>query len=341
MNSDNCKAITRSGKQCACRARITSEGVEEYCYKHDFLLKRMGPIIFEYRQLRNEYASNKKKITEEVGSHPYKAKLWEARANYMKQVVEMDKRYAEFRSDYADAMVMAREYNEVYLQKRKLRKDRKIQRRLERLERRLVAAAAQEPRTLAVFAADPQNIHTTEAVQHTKKMIEVIRKIHVPEAYQWNMSKVSKTLTEIIEACNLTPDAVWQMTSKYCSDETIYDLENGIYGKVLDSVWQYIIKSEHIDDLIKILKTELTDNVGMCAQGNLSRLCNVLTGYLDGLNPQIDRHAQFCDRMAKLAEMDDPIERYRLAFRLFDEYGTSKEDTAHWLDALHDMDSVD
>jgi len=27
----------------------------------------------------------------------------------------------------------------------------------------------------------------------------------------------------------------------------------------------------------------MEDNVGMCAQGNLSRLCNILSGYLDGL----------------------------------------------------------
>jgi hypothetical protein len=67
----------------------------------------------------------------------------------------------------------------------------------------------------------------------------------------------------------------------YCEDVDIYELGIGIYAKVLNAVWQYIKNSEHSADLKKILATEMQDNIGMCQQGNLTRLCNILSGYID------------------------------------------------------------
>jgi hypothetical protein len=55
---------------------------------------------------------------------------------------------------------------------------------------------------------------------------------------------------------------------------------------VLDGLWQYIKHSEHKKDLCKILAAELKENVGQCLQGNLSRLCNVLAGYMEGVGSQ-------------------------------------------------------
>ena len=74
------------------------------------------------------------------------------------------------------------------------------------------------------------------------------------------------------------------MTQHYCNDHDIYDLGKGIYANVLNGVWQYIKSSEHSEDLKRILKSELEDNLGMCAQGNLSRLCNILSGYMEEID---------------------------------------------------------
>jgi len=95
-------------------------------------------------------------------------------------------------------------------------------------------------RTLAEIAGDNQNIHTTEVVKKFKEMVEHIRKIEVPEEYRWNMTKVSKTMAEIIAECELTPQAAWQFSSKYCAADTIYEMEEGIFGKLMDSVWQHV-----------------------------------------------------------------------------------------------------
>jgi len=133
---------------------------------------------------------------------------------------------------------------------------------------------------LGVLANDKQNIHTTRVVNETKATIDKVLKIPVPAEY---CTDTLKTIGEIILECKLSKKGAWQMTSKYCADEVIYEYPAGIYARLLNSVWQYIKGSPDKEELKKILKSEMEDNVGMCAQGNLSRLCNILSGYLDGL----------------------------------------------------------
>jgi len=141
-------------------------------------------------------------------------------------------------------------------------------------------------RTLADIAADRQNIHTSEVLKKFKEMVELIRKIEVPEEYRWSMTKMSKTMVEIISECDLTPRAAWQFSSKYCADDTIYEMEEGIFGKLMDAVWQHVKNLDDPDSLKKIVKEELEMNIGTCAQGNLTRVANILVGILDGLDPQ-------------------------------------------------------
>jgi len=104
-------------------------------------------------------------------------------------------------------------------------------------------------------------------------------------------------MSEIISDCEMSPQAAWQFSAKYCSDETIYDMENGIFGKLTDAVWQHVKASPESSELKKIVKEELEMNIGMCAQGNLSRVANILVGILDGLEPE---EASRLDKIAKV-----------------------------------------
>jgi hypothetical protein len=179
---------------------------------------------------------------------------------------------------------------------------------------------------LARFAADPQNVHTTQAVRQTKEIVEHVRKIPVPEGYRWNTSVVSKTIGEIISECQLTSHAAAQMFNQYVSTVAVYDIEEGIYGKVLDSVWQYVKASPDREDLCKILKNEMTDNIGMCAQGNLSRICNILAGYMEGVGSQESLSDRLGRLLPPLMEIEDVGERIRQAcVILADNYVPSAE----------------
>ena len=135
-------------------------------------------------------------------------------------------------------------------------------------------------RELQRFAQDNQNVHTLEALNRTKEIVKNVLKIPVPPIYKWNVRTISKTPGAIIINCGLSINAGRCMVDRYTLDDNIYEMGKGIYGRVLDGVWQYIKNSEDKKDLCKILAQELKDNVGMCLQGNLSRLCNVLAGYM-------------------------------------------------------------
>lgn len=183
---------------------------------------------------------------------------------------------------------------------------------------------------LGGFANDRQNVHTTTAVKQTMNTIKEILKIEVPEEYRWNMRSVSKTVTEVISECQLSPASTWQMISKYCSDEQIYDLQNGIYGKVLDCVWQYIKNSPDKEDLKKILKSEMTDNIGMCAQGNLSRLTNILAGYLDCIVAEESLTELLGRVLPTLMNIEDIPTRLSAAANLFKQLGLPEDQWEAW-----------
>jgi hypothetical protein len=184
------------------------------------------------------------------------------------------------------------------------------------------------------MAQDNQNVHTTIVVNQTKELVERLLKIPVPEEYRWNMNICSKTPGDIINHCKLTPKATWQMSSKYCQNEEIYGLGSGIYGKVLDAVWQYTLNSPNKNDICVALKQEMEDNIGMCAQGNLSRLCNILAGHMEGIIAQESPVSIIGRKLPKLMEIEDIDERIKQAYSPLIESGMPEADWDTWLKVL-------
>jgi hypothetical protein len=167
-------------------------------------------------------------------------------------------------------------------------------------------------------------------VNAVKTTISKVLEIPVPIEYR---TETMKTLTEVIDQCQPSLKAVWQMTAKYCNNEEIYDMGPGIYAQVLNSVWQFIKSSEHGEDLKKILASELADCVGMCAQGNLSRICNVLSGYMEGLDVRSNREI-LGDKLAELGQMGDVNQRIQLARAILHNMHIPETEWAPWLEAL-------
>ena len=120
----------------------------------------------------------------------------------------------------------------------------------------------------------------------------------------------------------------------YCSDATIYDLEPGIFGKVVDGVWQFISKSPNKQDLKKILTSELRDNIGMCAQGNLSRICNVLQGYLEGIGQKESLSEILGREFPKLMEIENQVEREARGAAILRENNVPENQWENWLEPL-------
>jgi len=200
----------------------------------------------------------------------------------------------------------------------------------------LRAIALPAEQQLARIANDSQNVHTQLVVEQTKKNIAEILKIPVPRDYQWEKNRLSLTYKTIVMFCNLSPKSVWQFSGMYCSDATIYEMEPGIFGKVVDGVWQYISKSPDRKDLKKILATELRDNIGMCAQGNLSRICNVLQGYLEGIGQKESIATILGREFPKLMEIENVVEREARGVAILRENAVPEGEWNDWLDPLRE-----
>ena len=185
------------------------------------------------------------------------------------------------------------------------------------------------PDTLAAFAADTQNVHTKATVDLVRKTVDLVLAIPVPDEYQ---THTLKTVGEIVLACKLSKQAAAQMFRHYCSDDSIYEYGPGIYARLLNSVWQFIINSEHKTDLCAILRSEMEDNISMCAQGNLSRLCNILSGYMESLVVETTAE-QLQRRMAEIAASDS-ADKTTQALKLLQELTIPSQEWGAWLEPL-------
>lgn len=187
---------------------------------------------------------------------------------------------------------------------------------------------------LEAFIQDKQNVHTEAAVKQTKDIVSILKTIPVPIEYQWDSINTSLTPFEIGMECKLSQKAAWQMISQYAQDTAIYDIEPGIYGKVLDSVWQYIKNSKEKSELCIVLKQEMEDNIGMCAQGNLSRVCNILAGYMSGIGSQESLSEKIGREISILMEMEDPKERVANAIKILQTNNVPQDQWDDWTNPL-------
>ena len=99
-------------------------------------------------------------------------------------------------------------------------------------------------------------------------------------------------------------------------------------------MWQYVKNSSEKESLCAIIKSELEDNVGMCAQGNLSRICNVLAGVMEGVGSQESLSERLGRLFGPLLEIDSQEERTQQGLNILKENNVPKDEWVNWLDGL-------
>lgn len=372
-----CISICSNGTQCSKRRKIVGDGLR--CGVHHNALLNYGPHTTARRELgyihKKEIAEFNKNyndiVRQEVERGTNRNAMWILNENHKADMGVIVSRHIrimaelvgrqleEVRITGIDPDIQARERDRArrndLLNRQRIRRNQLMlqqQQRLIMLHRQVMPplvpaddmphlVPAEDVRPLERFAADPQNVHTTDTVRQTKEIVERVRTIPVPEDYKWNTRVVSKTIGEIIAECQLTSHAAAQMFNQYVSNVAVYDIEEGIYGKVLDSVWQYIKTSPDKEDLCKILKNEMTDNIGMCAQGNLSRICNILAGYLDGVGEQECLSERLGRLLSSVMSIESIIERVEKACNILKENNVPMDEWEVWMDPVLEDNSLE
>jgi hypothetical protein len=176
------------------------------------------------------------------------------------------------------------------------------------------------------FVNDKQNVHRKETVDYINKMFASLKKISV--------SNEQRTLGEVLYHCKMKPEAEVQMVKMYHSGDSIYEHQNA-YKRSLDHVWSFIRRHENKKELYIRLADEMNDNIGMCAQGNLSRICNVLCGYSEEFKPPVAQGTLVQNIMGAIASdsKGDKINRAKIALK---DLLVPETEWSVWLDAFEE-----
>ena len=119
----------------------------------------------------------------------------------------------------------------------------------------------------------------------------------------------------------------------YCKTANDY-----LYKRALDGLYLTIQKVEDTEtrhELFKRAFEECYESVGMCCEGHLSRLSNVMVGFDDAFAPPVPFGEILQTKMAAIAALEvETEEKIRQATAFFNEFAVPEPERAAWLDAF-------
>ena len=189
---------------------------------------------------------------------------------------------------------------------------------------------------LRAFAADAQSVHRSSVQNTTQHIIQQLMN-RIISADQETVFEINVDFNnpEIIRWRN----EAYKFTTMNMFTDEYFSLEafSVKYGDVVDRVWAFIRGHAERVELTVRLAQEISEGVGMCANGKMARLVNVLQGYDETLETEPPREA-FQSAIAAL--MNSPLaERETRARELFSEYRIPAEEHDVWLEPLLDADT--
>lgn len=197
-----------------------------------------------------------------------------------------------------------------------------------------VVPMAEVPNPLARFAADRQNVHTAAVTRQTNageaKLLAAktdgkgvgLRILRVFATRGGYLHDVLRVMNDI---------------DTWYSQRTCREPGDRLYGRMLEGLWALIEQQpeEQRKELRQRLWEEASESVGMCCEGHISRLVNVMSGFDDAFKPRQSEGEILQAKMAELAGMDIPDADKLDQARAF--MGTLAMDAAAqapWLEAL-------
>lgn len=179
---------------------------------------------------------------------------------------------------------------------------------------------------LQQFAEDGQNVHRKTVTDNTNTQTDKLLAVTVPTE-QDTLKEVSKLFGK---GRKVMADVEHWYAITLCRKEG-----DCLYKRTLDGLWAMIQSSSHKDELCQRLKEEMTESVGMCCEGHLSRLCNVLVGFDDAFTTVVSKSEILQQKMAAIAalEVTTRVKKMR-ARKVLQELTIPTSQHADWLDAF-------
>ncbi len=192
---------------------------------------------------------------------------------------------------------------------------------------------------LAAIAHDRQNVHTAPVSEQTNRGIEKLlaaRRQHAGtmRSPDWF---ASKWLVRSYGSWPVVSRVVNDMHAWY-GQSSCRAPNDYLYRNLLDGLYLTIRNFPDDETKIEVFKRtfeECFESVGMCCDGHITRICNVLVGFDEAFVPPVPVGDIIQSKMAAIAGMDIPTdEKVRLATAFFNEHNVREADRTAWLEAF-------
>ena len=184
------------------------------------------------------------------------------------------------------------------------------------------------------LAQDRQNVHTAAVNRQTKEGEE--RLLTTPT----DGRQVGLRILRVFAArAGTLRDVMHVMNdvNEWYSRTTIREPGDRLYGRLLEGLWALIDNQpRHVkDELVLRLWEEMTESVGMCSEGHISRLINVMVGFDDNFKPPVSLGEVLQTKIAGIAAMNIPVtDKLSQARSLMTDLGVPSVEQTAWLEAL-------
>ena len=186
------------------------------------------------------------------------------------------------------------------------------------------------------IASSEQSVHTTVVLKATNDGIGILSDISVPDG-QKTLLEICKAWVEASVICRKKIEHVMKDMKFWGSKLTVMHKSKNVYKDVLRGLWAKIktYNGELYDELIKRLWEECWESIGLCADGHVGRLVNVLVGFDEEFKNDVSPMVYFQNNIALIADADTPLDfKIQQAKKLMDDIGMPEDQRDNWLSAL-------
>ena len=174
---------------------------------------------------------------------------------------------------------------------------------------------------------DNQNIHD---VTIQKSVCDSLQNLLKDSEHKFNLEMIINSPLD---------DKTKNILIEYCQDESVHSIHLITYFELLGYVWNRIVRSNHENELFKILQEQISDSECRCFTGRFNRTLSVLVGFFDDIKVEISDNSRIG---AIILLTKDQIIPYnvdvhkKLALKRLQEVGYSAEEAEPWIEAIDD-----
>jgi hypothetical protein len=178
---------------------------------------------------------------------------------------------------------------------------------------------------LGDISSDPENVHDSKVNKNIKKLATEILKFTPSE----DLDVMKTIFNEMV----MNDEVRAQLTYMYYNKDSFLDYGESSYRKFMDCIVSYALSQseEKKKEIFDIMVREINDSIGLCFQGNISRLINVLSGFIE---IELEYQPTIHEIFAEISKIEDKNIKFEKAIKTFDEFNVPYTEWSSWLEAL-------